>query len=254
MQHYALSADVDLLSLVQAFGNACRGLNEVSHILIELDKIRARLGIVNVMSAWLPSRRDRLAQNIRLHGWNSAWLESYDFNDFVHVDPVMKHLRATAFPFIWSQALNRAEWNEAEERVMSHAKDFGMNDGYTVPFWGPRMRIAFVSFGTNGRALAGFEKDALDFLALRLHNWLSENIDERSPIRSLAADSTLSPQEIETLHLLMKGNNYKQIAYLSGLSTRTVEGYVATAVRKLKAHNRTEAVIRALELGYIDSI
>ncbi|MBX4862908.1 response regulator transcription factor [Rhizobium sophorae] len=52
----------------------------------------------------------------------------------------------------------------------------------------------------------------------------------------------------------MRGNNYKQIAYLSGLSTRTVEGYVATAVRKLKAHNRTEAILRALELGYINSI
>lgn len=254
MHNLGLSADLDLLFLVQAFCSACRGLSEPSHVLAKLDKIRERLGVVNVISAWLPSRRDRLAHHIRLHGCNSAWLDSYDSNDFVHVDPVMKHLRTTTFPFLWSQTLNRAEWNEAEERVMFHARNFGMHDGYTVPFWGPQMRLAFISFGTDGRSLAGFERDALDFVAMRLNNWLSENTDERPPVQLKAADHPLSPQEIETLHLLMKGNNYKQIAYLSGLSTRTVEGYVATAVRKLKAHNRTEAILRALELGYINSI
>ncbi|NNU36222.1 autoinducer binding domain-containing protein [Rhizobium sophorae] len=134
---------------------------------------------MNVISAWLPSRRDRLAHHLRLHGRISAWLDSYESNDFVHVDPVMKHLRTTTFPFLWSQALKPTEWNEAEVRVMSHARNFGMHDGYTVPFWGPQMRVAFISFGIDGRILAEFERDALDFVALRLNNWLSENIDER---------------------------------------------------------------------------
>ncbi|NKK72887.1 hypothetical protein GFL49_30155 [Rhizobium leguminosarum bv. viciae] len=204
---------------------------------------------MNVISAWLPSRRDRLAHHMRLHGRISAWLDSYESNDFVHVDPVMKHLRTTTFPFLWSQALKPTEWNEAEVRVMSHARNFGMHDGYTVPFWGPQMRVAFISFGIDGRILAEFERDALDFVALRLNNWLSENIDERRLSQPKAVDNALSPQEIETLHLLMRGNNYKQIAYLSGLSTRTVEGYVATAVRKLKAHNRTEAILRRSNLA-----
>jgi hypothetical protein len=38
--------------------------------------------------------------------------------------------------------------------------------------------VAFISFGTDGRILAGFEGDALDFVALRLNSWLSENIDD----------------------------------------------------------------------------
>jgi hypothetical protein len=38
--------------------------------------------------------------------------------------------------------------------------------------------VAFISFGTDGRILAGFERDALDLVALRLNSWLSENIDD----------------------------------------------------------------------------
>lgn len=163
----------------------------------------------------------------------------------------MKHLRRTTFPFLWSQALNQREFSEFEKSVVLHARHFGMLDGYMVPFWGPQMRLAFITFATGGCPLAGIEKDALDFVALRLNNWLSENVDNCKP-PELAAENSLAPHEIETLYLLMKGNNYKQIAYLSLLSTRTVESYVATATKKLKVHNRTEVILRALELGYVN--
>jgi LuxR family quorum sensing-dependent transcriptional regulator len=252
MHNSGLSADLDLLLLVQAFCSVSRGLKNKSHVLSTLDAIKERLGIVNIVSAWLPSRREHLAGHVRLPGWKTEWLESYDLNDFVHIDPVMKHLRRTTFPFLWSQALNQQEFSESEMSVMLHAQNFGLSDGYTVPFWGPKMRLAFITFATDGRPLAGVEKDALDFVALRLNNWLGENVDNSKPVDPAVAESSLAPHEIETLYLLMKGNNYKQIAYLSGLSTRTVESYVATATRKLKVHNRTEAILRALELGYIN--
>lgn len=66
---------------------------------------------------------------------------------------------------------------------------------------------------------------------------------------AVAAD--LSDREREVLRLLASGYSNRELATLTGLKEGTVKNYVSTILLKLGARDRTNAVLRALELGLI---
>ncbi len=61
----------------------------------------------------------------------------------------------------------------------------------------------------------------------------------------------LTPREKEILTLVAKGYTNKAIAAQLHISDRTVQGHLAHIYEKLQVQNRTEAVMKALSLGWI---
>jgi DNA-binding CsgD family transcriptional regulator len=61
----------------------------------------------------------------------------------------------------------------------------------------------------------------------------------------------LTPREREVLDLLVQGLTDQQVADALAISVRTVEKHVSGVLHKLDARNRTEAVARALERGWV---
>jgi len=64
----------------------------------------------------------------------------------------------------------------------------------------------------------------------------------------------LAPRERDCLAWVARGASSKQAAQRLALSVYTVNEYVASAMRKLRATSRTEAVASALSLGLIDPL
>lgn len=62
---------------------------------------------------------------------------------------------------------------------------------------------------------------------------------------------TLSDREMEVLLCLAKGLTNKAIATQLGISDRTVQGHIAHIFNKMGVSNRTEAVMKAVSLGWI---
>ena len=70
--------------------------------------------------------------------------------------------------------------------------------------------------------------------------------------RSLAdrtPNSDLSPREREVLSLLVHGQSNKEIAATLGITEATVKCHVSVILVRLEAHDRTQAVIAALQRG-----
>ena len=61
--------------------------------------------------------------------------------------------------------------------------------------------------------------------------------------------SGLTPRQLDVLRLLLKGEPNKLIARQLGLTEGTVKVHIAAILRVLRVRNRTEAVVRARELG-----
>jgi DNA-binding NarL/FixJ family response regulator len=61
----------------------------------------------------------------------------------------------------------------------------------------------------------------------------------------------LTEREMEVLTMTAKGFTNKAIGYQLGISDRTVQGHLAHIFDKLNATSRTEAVMRAVTLGWI---
>ena len=63
----------------------------------------------------------------------------------------------------------------------------------------------------------------------------------------------LTDRELEVLTLVAKGYTNKAIGLQLGISDRTVQGHLAHIFSKLQSASRTEAVMRAVSLGWLPS-
>lgn len=68
---------------------------------------------------------------------------------------------------------------------------------------------------------------------------------EKTPVESL------TDRELDVLRLAAKGFTNKAIGIQLGISDRTVQGHLAHIFAKLQANSRTEAVMRAVSLGWV---
>jgi DNA-binding NarL/FixJ family response regulator len=62
---------------------------------------------------------------------------------------------------------------------------------------------------------------------------------------------TLTPRQAEILDLLAEGHGNKEIRHRLGIAERTVRAHLTELFQLLDAHSRTQALIRARELGLI---
>lgn len=63
--------------------------------------------------------------------------------------------------------------------------------------------------------------------------------------------SDLSSRELEVLNLLVGGNSNKDIANVLGITEATVKSHVSTILMRLDVHDRTQAVVAALQRGLV---
>jgi len=76
-------------------------------------------------------------------------------------------------------------------------------------------------------------------------------LSQLSRPKDISSVEALTSREMEVLELVAKGFTNKAIGVQLGISDRTVQGHLAHIFGKLQAGSRTEAVMRAVSLGWI---
>lgn len=61
----------------------------------------------------------------------------------------------------------------------------------------------------------------------------------------------LTEREVEVLRLAARGDTNRAIGRVLGISDRTVQGHLANIFAKLRVNTRTEAVLKAVRLGWL---
>ena len=65
--------------------------------------------------------------------------------------------------------------------------------------------------------------------------------------------TALTQREREVVRLLAAGCTYRDIAARLGISPNTVVSHIKNSYRKLEVHNGASAVMRAMQLGVLQS-
>jgi len=119
--------------------------------------------------------------------------------------------------------------------------------------------MAVLQAGANGYVLKTGQPDELiqavrdvhegkSALDLNIMRKLMSNIFKTSENKSV---EPLTDRELDILRLTAKGFTNKAIGVQLNISDRTVQGHLAHIFAKLQANSRTEAVMRAVSLGWI---
>ena len=95
----------------------------------------------------------------------------------------------------------------------------------------------------NGAAGPDVIPDGVVSRILALYAAKNEGVPERRP--------EISRRELSVLSSVAAGQSNKQIGRLLGISQKTVRNHLSRIFHKLRAGNRTEAVMKAMRLGLL---
>lgn len=94
-------------------------------------------------------------------------------------------------------------------------------------------------------------------LSISLLQRLAQEVPETAPPAAnshKAPPGSLTPREIDVLRLLALGKTNRQIAQEIHLSLSTVKGHLERLISKLGVSDRTQAAVKAVELGLVGPV
>ena len=77
------------------------------------------------------------------------------------------------------------------------------------------------------------------------------NIPRQYILTPEALPFSLSPRQQECLSLLIRGKTMKEMSYILGISTRTVEDHINITKHKLGCYNRSQLIEKAIDSGFL---
>jgi DNA-binding CsgD family transcriptional regulator len=176
----------------------------------------------------------------------SEWLEVYLREDYVQIDPMLRHCRRTSLPFAWKSAPFDSEREPRAVEFVQRVTDFGLAEGLLVPVLGPFGCDGVVWMGGERLEITPRDTACLHLIAI----YALGRVRQLSPVR-VPAKAALTAREREVLTWIARGKSAWDIGEILNIAKRTVEEHAQTAFRKLNAVNRAQAVAIALRDGHI---
>jgi LuxR family quorum-sensing system transcriptional regulator CciR len=193
-------------------------------------------------------------------GWTGAGMHWWENSRIALTSPLTMACRYESEPF-WCNKdgihlrqpnvhLNDIDLSDFMKRAMTEA-------AIVVPIHLPFGQIASVSFSPTepGRTdlSAEFEAHA-DILELYSRKFICGYVKVMDKKRWIQPDVRLSKREVECLRWAALGKTDQEIARIISRSCATIRFHIHNAAQKLDAVNRSQAVFKASQLGYLGAI
>lgn len=118
----------------------------------------------------------------------------------------------------------------------------------------PYIRAA-LGTGANGYILKSADADDLVAAVCDVHEGrllvTASLLHQQATFEAITLDTPLTERELEILQMAAQGMTNKAIGFAVSISDRTVQGHLASIYSKLKVAGRTEATLKAINLGLI---
>jgi DNA-binding CsgD family transcriptional regulator len=204
----------------------------------------------------------RRVKNVYLHAlvlssWPAAVQNAFQRDRLFNVDPIIIRSRFTTEPFAWDMS----EYDESlptHQEIVALRRSAGIAGGICLPvfeaFHGRSVLFLTGSgFDTSDQTLLGFQLMA-EHLSNRVNALSMAAHTADLPGHVFLSDRELSPRERQVFGWIAFGKSSREIAVIMSISEHTVNDYIASAMGKLNASNRVEAVMRALLTNQIDLV
>ena len=175
------------------------------------------------------------------------FIERYIRNEVYLRDPILLAMSETGDTLTWSEAMSWFLWSREARAIVEGARDFGANDGLTMPLFSHGMIAGVFSVCGWNPDLSPRVRARLEVLGLIVHQALMRV--GVAGVRRGARHIVLTSRESEVVHWAARNKVDCEIAAILGIRTATVKTLLSSAQQKLGARDRDDVAIRALLKG-----
>jgi LuxR family transcriptional regulator, quorum-sensing system regulator BjaR1 len=222
-------------------------LSTLDAVMNATQRVLGRFGFEHFSFSGVPRSSACMPGAVLAHRIPLELFRLYVERRYADVDPVVRMLRRTTEPFRWLDVVYHPERERRAAEVMALVADFGLSQGFFVPTPSAGGTYGNVWMAGPTPELNARNRPALHIMALyafdRVHRLVGPLPDRRQP---------LTAREREVLAWTAAGKSAWEIGEILSIGKRTVDEHAQTAVRKLGAANKIQAVVFAIRDGLID--
>jgi LuxR family quorum sensing-dependent transcriptional regulator len=224
-------------------------VNDICKILRASGRV---FGYDAFVAGYLPrSQHQTLRDCVMVSGWPTEWESRYQAKGYIHIDPVLRHMRNVNDPFIWSEAAEAPEM-AGGQIVFDEARAFRLSHGFCVPLHHHDGGEACISFGGHQLELSPDERAALHLVAIYALSAARKIVHSDAGLGTEGEPKgPLTTREIECLKWSAAGKTAWDISVILSISRRTVEHHLESASNKLQSVSRVQCVAEAIRRGII---
>ena len=173
-------------------------------------------------------------------GINSDWPEYYQEHNFTLDDPVVKYCAVFEDVFRWQEAYDY--FGDECSHFVAAAERFGLLDGYT---------LGRTEHHTASLASVTIDPKNVDESQHLMIKQLLPHINAILSRPGFLRSPSITKKELEALKWASYDKSYWEIGAIMGITERTVKFHFNNIFRKLRVHNREQAVRKGAILGLI---
>lgn len=178
-----------------------------------------------------------------------SWMAHYLANRYQFIDPVVLESQRSRLPFAWRFLMNKpGGLSPAQRKLFAEAAEFGIRDGFTIPFHTAEGCVAVLSYAFTSLEELKQVMNAqakLKLLAVYYHTAVERLLDVQSP------EGELSPIERQCLTGIAHGHSLWEISGRVHRSEPDVAGALRSAREKLGTATTAQAIAKAITQGLI---
>lgn len=235
-----------LADILVEFFRASEESTDKSQLISAVEFVSLQLGIEHFAMALFPLAHESLDDFFIWEHWPSAWRERYLKYNYFHSDPVVRLVRTSDGPIVWSKSITIQSLEKKPRKVMNEAIEFGLLDGVTIPLHSRFGLDGLFSAGGRREPMRPGEVSLLQIVAERAHRRLRE---VSSPWLLNVESLYITRRESECLALCAAGKTDKEIGQITHRSPRTVQDHLRNLQQKLGAANRAQLIAEAFRRG-----
>ncbi|WP_271009545.1 autoinducer binding domain-containing protein [Paucibacter sp. B51] len=187
-------------------------------------------------------------KTVMLNNYPARWQQHYAQENYLKIDPTVLHCRQSLQPLVWADAVfvNALKlWRDAQDHGLRHGWAQSSLDAFGV---GGMLTLARSEEPLSQRWLDQ-EEVKLRWLVCVAHQSLSRLLKRR---HAPGREAALSIRELEVLKWSADGKTSGEIATILTVSENTVNFHIKNSMAKLRASNKTAAVVQAALLGLLN--
>lgn len=184
-------------------------------------------------------------RSLAMSNYHPEWQSGYFKRGYLAIDPVIRRARSLKRAFTWGDEQQMPQTSKAERSFFTHAAEFGIRSGITVPIKTAYGSIAMFTLASEEPAI-DLDREIDPVEAASAVAQLHARLNLTDPTPSAEGPVGLDPKGAAFLSWIAVGKTMEEAAELEGVKYNSVRVKIAETKKRFDVHTLTHLTAVAI--------